>query len=1325
MSQKGWKWLKKHRNDYDVYGSQQLERGQIGNKQTPVFRIILAVVLTAVVTIVTYLLINIIQYVRYDFECMDLRWGFEENMYYAVSSGNYKNDYTDRYYEVDIDGNKINDIIYDNAEDVPIPDWYIDYKNKIDNLDKNMLTISDFVKTPNKTNIFGTIFVSGSFFLLFSLFLMKNLDAQNLMNDTSDINQYPNDQHIAFPEEVQDKFDWFPDVGCTSSVSVTALISHVALSNNGIKKVSVPVRYQKTTYDENGDIINYAGEIKYDTNGNIIYQKTALFDKTFGKSLFKDSDVPRHLRKWYLPKSIRYNYKNEYRDKLKGYKRVSDLINEEWCLPDYEPQRPAGAYLVDTSPTNTMLLAITRGGKGQTYIEPTLDMWSREKEPSNVVVNDSKGELWVKNCVKFVRRGYQVIPLNLINVMKSDIYNPLALAADSAREGDFKKCAAYVGNIAEVFFPVVEGEDPVWSNAANNAFKRAAYGLIAFFLEEEKEMRENAEKNGTNEKVLETQIDEMWGKVTLYNCYQMMVQLSAKKLTNPLSEFMMDSQAGKFNQARSVVDEKTGEVKNLPAGEEPLTLEQYKEREKEMRALSKDYWEGRPEMDMLTLLFNAMMHLPHNSMRRLVGDANNSLRAMGNAEKMLASVYGIAITAMSFFADPTITALTSGTPSQNIDLGSFSFPRRMGVRFHPDYIAMNHLKGVRCCWQAYSDEHFTKSLGKDFSHIDTVTLEGWARFFFKGIFPDDVAYIKLELENPNTDMALGRFYFKFTKSYQTTLDGNYYVTEPILGEKIVKNGILQELMPVYNDNGYPVVDKETGESIYAPNHVAFKGRKVIDVNTSPAVEDIEINAIIQTMVRYTEKPKAVFLITPPHLMQYAKLLLIFIKQLVDLNFENSYITKENQKPLLKTKYMFDELGNWQSEGHGISNFGTMLSIGLGQDQLFTLVLQTLQQLRDIYGDSVDKIIQGNTGNIVYLKSNDGDMIDTLSKLSGTTHKTYMKQKNVTKDEEKLFSKVDSKVTYTSDTVEKPVIDFNDFAFLPRCNSIVVRAGDNPIWNRNEMSLPMSYSLFRNSITHNGKSYSLQTMPTTSNVVDFDIRKNQPNFDEMFNKVFKQSRQVKQAEMVYQGAYGYTDYEIKQLDPDVYADDIMAMIRESARSKPPKSDEHLDQFDIDELYDATKAIINREQLAETAKAEQKYKSSNEKKFADGLLSSNDLCGFGGVSHQFDNDIIKAYIEVKGDMEQDALFYIHNGNLCDAETGELYIIHHNDTADINRIKQAAKDKSKRVFDTSDDDSDSGEYISYEVTDAFIKFLAKQEKWSFAKGRFEQEFAKLMQK
>ena len=68
-------------------------------------------------------------------------------------------------------------------------------------------------------------------------------------------------------------------------------------------------------------------------------------------------------------------------------------------------------------------LAITRAGKGQTVIEPTIDMWMREKTPNNMVINDPKGELLVKFYVRGTVRGFQIVQFNLINAMKTDIYN--------------------------------------------------------------------------------------------------------------------------------------------------------------------------------------------------------------------------------------------------------------------------------------------------------------------------------------------------------------------------------------------------------------------------------------------------------------------------------------------------------------------------------------------------------------------------------------------------------------------------------------------------------------------------------------------------------------------------------------------------------------------------------------------------------------------------------------------------------------------------------------------------------------------------------------
>lgn len=556
----------------DVYDDQQLDRSRIGEKKSPTGRIIADVVMTLFIMILLWVSVSIIQY-------------FLDAITGRISF---------------------------NVVDGP-----------------DMVTMTHYLFRIRSFKVVLCLAVGAIFFAIMYQVLMRNLDAQNMLDDVSDINQYPNDQHIALPEELQVKFDWFPDVGATSDVQFSSMISHMALSNKGLKKIQVAKRAQSDMLDEDGEIVVYKGEVLRDDNGNPIMEEKPLIDTRFMEALYEASGLrDKKLRQYYDTTVIPYNPDGKNREKLGKFATVADLINKDWQLPWYEPQRPAGAYLVDTAPVNTMVLAITRAGKGQTYIEPTIDMWTRERRANNMVINDPKGELLVKFYVRGTVRGFQIVQFNLINSLKTDIYNPLGLAADAAREGDFTKAALYVENIADVFFPLDGGDDPVWPNAANNAFKRAAYGLIDYYLEEEKELRQYAERTHMDEKILETKIDTMWGKVTLYNTYQLFVQLTSKKLKNPAVAFTKKARDGEYDG---------------------LSDEEYQDKLNEVETQSK-LWEDKPETDLLTLYFNATDALPMNSMRRLVSNANNALRSMAGAEKMMASVYGIAITAMVRYA---------------------------------------------------------------------------------------------------------------------------------------------------------------------------------------------------------------------------------------------------------------------------------------------------------------------------------------------------------------------------------------------------------------------------------------------------------------------------------------------------------------------------------------------------------------------------------------------------------------------------------------------------------------------------------------------------
>ena len=195
------------------------------------------------------------------------------------------------------------------------------------------------------------------------------------------------------------------------------------------------------------------------------------------------------------------------------------------------------------------------------------------------------------------------------------------LAAEAAREGNTTDAAMFISNIADVFFPVDGADDPLWPTAAGNAFKRTAFEMIDNLLEEEKEMRQMAVIKGTDPKVLSSQLDQLWGKCTLYNAYQFFTNTTSKKLKNPVA----------ILGAKMKADlEKTEDQRDHTNAEW--------EEKMDLAQKQSEAWDGAEEADIMTLYSNATAKLPRNSMRTMVSNADSSLRAMGGAEKMISSL---------------------------------------------------------------------------------------------------------------------------------------------------------------------------------------------------------------------------------------------------------------------------------------------------------------------------------------------------------------------------------------------------------------------------------------------------------------------------------------------------------------------------------------------------------------------------------------------------------------------------------------------------------------------------------------------------------------
>ena len=381
------------------------------------------------------------------------------------------------------------------------------------------------------------------------------------------------------------------------------------------------------------------------------------------------------------------------------------------------------------------------------------------------------------------------------------------------------------------------------------------------------------------------------------------------------------------------------------------------------------------------------------------------------------------------------------------------------------------------------------------------------------------------------------------------------------------------------------------------------------------------------------------------------------------------------------------------------------------------------------------IASHNTSNIVFLKSTDDAMLDTLEKMGGKRHVVRTQSKQITKDVDRIWMKNKGEINYTMSVNEEPVVTYNDLAFLSERNSIVFRAGDPVVWNRNETILPMSWRLFSNKIVHPGHDYSLQTIPTLSSAIDFDVRKNQPDFIKMLNKRLEQAKRAKKAMKLYQETFGYSDYEIEQLDPDTYSDVVVdlinAQIREEAEA-PVQGKEMYDASYIEKSI--AEAVPNEEQMAANREAQRRVERFSEKKFAGGTLAPEAFVTANGVvvGQGFERNIVQCFVKRRNYFAKDsANFIVKDFCLWSTETDEAgnnicFIMRRDESLGAKKLNEAAHEVDTTVY--SEEDMEITEEImdeagTYHVTDEFYRFLAECDRWDFAGGEFEKWMKNVM--
>lgn len=912
-----------------------------------------------------------------------------------------------------------------------------------------------------------------------ALFVYRRLQKRLLANTGEELLDYEGDAKLATLPEMVAKYKLFPNKGAhTKGVDATAIVSHFIFDNRGIKKQLLPVLETTDGRDasEMGTTVRPVLEYnKTKTKTRVKRKLQPLMDPDEGVRMLKAIGMtderysaPHDPTKLYVMKNKKVT--------------VADFVNDNWYVPSYETERPTGAYLVDDSPINVMVVAMTRGNKGQSYVNPFIDMVSRQEKQPNLFVNDPKGELYTAFYSTLKLRGYETVVFNLLDPAFTDQFNPLAQIVTYVRKGYKDEPQKLMKSLADNFFPQPDGADPIWTDGERMIFSMLAFLLIDFYYEKEQEYL--AKYSGkVDEGIIQRDLDIMWQNVTLSNVYRMVTVFSTRKYRE--------------------IDFKTGE------------------------------YGAETDVNMMDKLFELTMELPKSNIRELFGYSYANLTSMAESEKMRSSMYGMALTDMSFFIEAPIIALTAASPRQSFDLVSMSFPRRFQFKIDERLSKDRGWIGQKVVFELYRDAEFKhKYEEKEYYHETRIDKLSWVEMRFEAILDQEETYVKMKILPRGTDgsMLYGEFYGMFRKGQKMDQSRRYFVKDPITGQDQIKDGVIY--MGVLDENG------------------------VFDRHRRPMAhlsDGEEVPVISMTEVAYNEKPFAVFSVTPPSALTYVKIILMTIHMMFNTSVENSYMSKDDGKPLLKTKYILDEVGNLSYQGSGIDALTTKMSIGLAQGQEFTLILQTLQQITDVYGENRNRIIESNTGVTVYLLSSDLDMLRTMSEQAGEHHRVRYSNKGFTVTSGVMMNEVEDSISYSMSAEKEPLISVGRLLQMTNGEALVLsttKRFDNehsnvrqqPIFNTKGTSLPMSWYLHRHGYMQ--RRYSMLTVPTTNETIS--QHESIPPFDTFFKERLRQARLAPLVAKHYRKQAGVTEMAIESLSEDereAYSHEIMRRVRQ--------------------------------------------------------------------------------------------------------------------------------------------------------------------------------------
>ncbi|KRN67864.1 VirD4-like conjugal transfer protein, CD1115 family [Carnobacterium maltaromaticum] len=198
------------------------------------------------------------------------------------------------------------------------------------------------------------------------------------------------------------------------------------------------------------------------------------------------------------------------------------------------------------------------------------------------------------------------------------------------------------------------------------------------------------------------------------------------------------------------------------------------------------------------------------------------------------------------------------------------------------------------------------------------------------------------------------------------------------------------------------------EAVYQVNRV--KNQEIGDWQRKVDIRLVAstIDVLEKVEMDYSEKPIAVFMITPDFDESMHVIASIFVKQLYTTLAQNASITR-GKKCFRRVQFILDEFGNMPA----IEAMDKIMTVCLGRNILFNIIVQSYSQLKGVYGETAADTIKENCQNHIYIMSGNSDTIEEISKKVGNrtvdTETSNVKQmeiensKNLQANEERILT----------------------------------------------------------------------------------------------------------------------------------------------------------------------------------------------------------------------------------------------------------------------------------------------------------------------------------